>query len=222
MGIIKRLRRITTARIDTFLDGLENPEAVYPELLNELREQVQVAERAEGKSRAAFLSAQRKVDEIVGRLVRVERGVQQALVLGDDETSRDALAVQLASEKEFEETSALLEDTEKAYEQARGTRLQLQAELTRLKEGKEEILERARSAKTDERSAEQAGGGTSLLQQVTTMAGKLKDMACGDEAIETPLDVESAHLDYRMRQLNRAAEIEKRLDQLRQETSPKA
>ena len=85
MGLLKRLRRITKARIEAFLDSVETPELVLPRLVAELGEKVQEAANAEAKSIGATKGAQRKLDEATGRATRLQRGAKLAIDVGDEE-----------------------------------------------------------------------------------------------------------------------------------------
>ena len=53
MGLISRIRRITVSRIENFLNTVENPEVLFPQLVREMEDQVRAAISAETKALAA-------------------------------------------------------------------------------------------------------------------------------------------------------------------------
>jgi phage shock protein A len=109
---IKRITRITTGRIESFLSEVDEPEKVLPQLAREMEQAVRSAASAEAKSLAALKSAQRKFDEVTGRSLRLERGAQLAVQQGDDALARDALAAQIQVEKDAATAKKELEASE--------------------------------------------------------------------------------------------------------------
>ena len=53
MGLISRIRRITVSRIENFLNTVEDPEVLFPQLVREMEDQVRAAISAETKALAA-------------------------------------------------------------------------------------------------------------------------------------------------------------------------
>ena len=115
MGKIDRLKRITMARIEAFLDSLEKPELILPQLLNEMEQQMRDAAAAKAKALSAVKGARRRLDEATGRSLRLERGAALAVRAGDLKTARQALAAQLEAEQQYQRHQTELENVEKAY-----------------------------------------------------------------------------------------------------------
>ena len=63
MGIFKRLHRITIGRIETFLDKAENPEHLFPVLIEEMQTQLKAATSAEAKATVALKQATRDLEK---------------------------------------------------------------------------------------------------------------------------------------------------------------
>ena len=220
MGLIKRLARLTGARIEAFLNAVEDPETLFPQLIREMEGKVGEAQKAEAKALSAVKSAQRKLDELVGQIRRRERGAELALAKGDEETARDALAAQLGVEKDIDQREAALSLAESALAQARDARTQIQEELEKLRARKEEILARARAArmrkKVQQTISWPAGSGKSILDEVTRMEAKVLETEAGVQ-IQREMDTGtgSPSLDERLSKLEKEAEVEKRLAALR-------
>ncbi|MFP4354959.1 MAG: PspA/IM30 family protein [Phycisphaerae bacterium] len=126
MALIRRLQRITLGRIEAFLESLKAPHAVLPGLLAELDRAVDSAAQAEAKALSAFKSAQRRIDEANGKLLRLEQGAQLALSRDDEPLARRALAEQIRVQQEGESLAQRFEQARQAHASARQVRKQLQ------------------------------------------------------------------------------------------------
>ena len=144
MGKIDRLKRITMGRIEAFLDSLEKPEYILPQLLKEMGRHVTEASNAKAKALSAVKSARRRLDEANGRVFRLENGAKLAVQADDTETARQAIAIQIQAEQQSQERRAELELAEKAYQSASAVCTQLAANLTELKEKKTALLKQHR------------------------------------------------------------------------------
>jgi len=220
MGLINRLKRITEQRIDAFLDGLEDPEAMYPLLLKELEDHAKKAGKAVVKAQGAVRNTQRNMDEAEGRRLRFHSGAKLALKMNDELTSRDALRAELLAEEDIEKAQVELSKAEEALHQSLSTAQQLNRQLNRLEEKKDEILNRAKLAEVQEEvNAAAKATGTqqnAVLDQVSKLAGKVKGFATRDEEVD---DLEEgADLEARIRKLEREAEIERRLSAMRDQS----
>ena len=151
MGLIKRLKRITFAKIELFLQSLEDPEIVFPRLIVELEERLADACRAEAKSMSAIHAVQKRADELSGRLARLDKAAELALKKGDDALAKEALAAQMDTEQALARCRQELGQTEIALGQAGEAREHIREELDELKSRKQEILSRARLAKVQKK-----------------------------------------------------------------------
>lgn len=154
MALIKRLKRITLGRIEAFLRACETPEVVFPQLVRDMGDKIKLAINAEAKARSAQLSAQRKLDEANGKLLRYQQGSGMAARLGDGDTARRAAEAQLKVRQEIERRTVALEKADRAHDDARATRLQLQEQYEVLKDKRDDILERVRVLRARQDAAE--------------------------------------------------------------------
>lgn len=144
MGKIDRLKRITMARIEAFLNSLEKPELILPQLLNEMERQVREAAAAKAKALSAVKGARRRLDEAVGKSLRLEQGAALAVRADDLKTARQALAAQIEAEQQHQRHQAELEAAEKAYLAADAVCVQLSENRDALKKKKGELLRQHR------------------------------------------------------------------------------
>jgi phage shock protein A len=218
-GLTSRLKRITVSRIQAFLETVDEPEAVFPKLVGEMQKRIGDAVNAESKAAAAFKANQRRLDESLGRSVRLEKGAEMALRQGNEPLAREALEAQVRVERRNDDQRLALEQSERALVQARESRLHLEVQLEELKRRKKEIISRARSAKNAagvrRRAWKIGASGAAILDEVARM-----EQVAGENEISSGIAGELSgtferSLEYRLRSLEREAEIERRLDSIK-------
>jgi len=223
MGLISRLKRITRGRIEAFLDSVEDPELILPQLIDELADQVRQAGAAEAKALSAVKSAQRKLDEASGRAARLQRGAELAVQADRMNMARQALAAHLEAERDVEARQTALDSAESAHRDANAVRCQIQAELKDLKARGDEIVARSRAArqkkdllKTAAKSIDAEPGSKSILAEVARME-ELVDHA--EAEVQVADDLRHAlgptFPDERARDLERDTEVRNRLEALK-------
>lgn len=223
MGLISRLKRITRGRIEAFLDSVEDPELVLPQLVDELADQVRQAGAAEAKALSAVKSAQRKLDEASGRAARLQRGAELAVQADRMNMARQALAAHMEAERDVQAKQAVVDSAESAHRDANSVRCQIQAQLKDLRTRRDEIIARARAArqkkdllKTAAKSIDAEPDAKSILAEVARME-ELVDHA--EAQVEVADDLRQAlgptFPDERARNLERDAEVRTRLEALK-------
>lgn len=218
-GLVSRLRRITVPRINAFLETVEDPEVIFPQLIREIQNTIADAVKAEGKAAAALKADQRRLDESTGRSIRLAKGAELALRQGVESLAREALAEQVKADRISEDLRYALERSEAALLEARELHRHLENQLEELKQRKREILARARSAKrtagTYRRTDRIRATGAAILDEVSRMQqmGEANEIARGLPG-RLPGKFERS-LEDRLRILEREAEIERRLDLIR-------
>ena len=220
MGLITRIRRITLSRIEYFLNSVEDPEVLFPQLVREMEDQVRAAVSAETKALAACKAAERDAAQTRRKLERMARGAEIAVGKGDNETARDAVRAQIALESDLKIQEDAITRAQRAYEDAHSARIQIEEQLEELRTKKNEILTRARIAKT-QRKIERtvsgtAGSASSILDAVVSLESKV-DEAEAEVEIRRGMDKSRAtpSLERRIEELERNEEIEKRLAELK-------
>jgi phage shock protein A len=220
MGLIQRIRRLTVARIENFLNTVEDPEVIFPQLVREMEDQVRAAIDAEAKALAALKSAERDAGNTRQKLDRMLRGAEIAVEKGDDKTARDAVKAQIALESDLKVQDDAVTRAGRACEDAKAARMQIEEQLNELRTKKNEIITRARVAKTQQKIEKTVSGrvssATSILDAVDRMEGKV-------EEVEAELEIRrdmgkggvTPSLERRLDELERDSEIEKRLAELK-------
>ncbi len=221
MGLFKRLHRITMGRIEAFLDQVEDPERVFPILIEEMEKQLVQASEAEAKASAAVKQAERDLERHQQRLEKYNRGARQALEKQDEDTARLAVEAQIDGEKVMGIAQQNLDRSVDALDRAKVSRKRIQQQLDELRCKKDALLTRARIAKTQSNIQRTVSGGVGSSDSILDAVARLEAHV---EEVETQLEIQadltgegevSPSLEKRLRELDHEAEIEKRLSELR-------
>ena len=230
MGLFKRLHRITIGRIEAFLNRVEDPEIVFPQLIREMEEQLQTAAEEEAKAAASLKKAEIEVEKNADRIDKLGRGAALAVKEGDEKTARDAVAAQLDVEEVQAQAQDNLQRAGGTLDRAQAARKQIQAQLEELKAKKNDIIMRSRVAKARKKIQETVSGSVgstdSILDAVARLEAhveeteaelELQAKLAGDASTAT-----SPSLEKRLEELDRNAEIEKRLAALKGQAGDEA
>ncbi len=220
MGLLQRLKRLTIGRIESFLTTVEDPELVFPQLLAEMEDQVRAAADAEAKAMAAVKAAERDTGKVKTSLERVGSGAEMAMGQGDEDTAREAVTTQIKLEADLAQKEAACAAMQGAYADAKAAREQIQSQLDELRSKKDEILTRARVAKSRQKIEKtvhgQASSADSILDAVAKLEANVEE-AEADLEVRQQLDggTGSPSLERKLDDLEKNAELEKRLAQLK-------
>ena len=221
MSIFKRLHRITLGRIEAFLDGAEDPEKVFPVLVQEMEDQLKAATEAEAKAIAAQRSAQRDLQRQEEKVQRFGRGASLAMKKDDEETARMSVEAQIEAEKILAISQQNVDITTDAYDHATAARKKIQRQLDELHAKKDEILTRARVAKAQQKIQRTVCGSIGSSVSILDAVARLE---CHIEETEAELEIQasltgdasaSPSLEKRLAELGHEDEIEKRLAMIR-------
>jgi len=225
MGKIDRLKRVTMARIEAFLDTLEKPEFILPQLVREMAQQVQEAANAKAKSLSAVKGARRRLDEASGKVLRLENGAKLAVQTDDMNTARQAVAALIEAEKKLDRCRTELEQAEKAYQSASAVCVQLTENLAELKEKKTKILKQHRQQQLTKQLQEQytqsvIDPGNDLFDTIARMETKI-DQQQSELEIQSELTktLGIGFREERVKKLERDAEVDRRLSELKNQTA---
>ncbi|VGO11623.1 Phage shock protein A [Pontiella desulfatans] len=209
MGLLSRLKDISTGKVKAFLDEAERPEEMIPQLLNELQSQQQALRNAEAKSLTAVRAAQRRLEETMGRALRLERGAELALKKGEEETAREALREQLKVEQVVPRQREQVEQAQKILDDVRERGNALKAQIALVKEKEVQLKTRPEPALSPDRTEP-------LLKKVAEMEERvLTEEAEAEANREVNQNLRKRSLDERLFELEKNDEIEKRLNQIK-------
>jgi len=220
-GFLKRVRRLTMGKINAFLDGAENPEQVFPQLVAELRDECRRAVDAEAAAVAALRRREQEHNDVKAEVEKWAGRAELAVNEGDDGLARSALERQLAAERQMGGAEDALAVARRAAELARDARADLHDKLETLERRRDEILARARAANQQAEVQKvladvEAGGHGSILDAVARMEEKVAEAearagAYGDVAAQAA----GKDLESRFRELERKQSVEDRLAELK-------
>lgn len=224
MGLIRRLKRITMARIEAFLESIETPERVLPQLVEELAGAVREAANAEAKALSAVKAAQRRLDQAVGKAARMQETARLALEIDQDvDTARRALAAQIDADRDAAARRDGLARAEEAYRDAAGVRAQIQAQLGELKARGDAILARGRVTRIRRQAQGLDGRGPArdgnLLDTIARLEAAVEaDVLEADATGAAARRLHGEDLGAQIDRLDRDAEIDRRLADMKRKT----
>ena len=222
MGLFTRLHRVTVGRIEAFLSRVEDPELVFPVLVNEMEEQLKAAAEAEAKASATLKHSEREVQKHKETIDKYGKGAYLAIREGDEETARQSLDAQIQAEQASDFSQRNHEIAQRSLERATLSRKRIQQQLGELRTKKDEILTRARVAKVQKKIQSTVSGtvgsSDSILDAVARLEAQIEEAEAELEiqASFTGEGTASASLEKRLEELSNEAEIDRRLAELKQ------
>ena len=226
MSFFQRIHRLTVARIEAFLSTVEDPEILYPQLLREMEDKVREATEAEASVMASVKTTQREMEQLKTKIERMRKGSELAMAKGDEATARDALSAQIKLEADLNRREEQLPRLQQAVEDARNSRKEIQSQLTEMRDKKDEIISRARVAKTQKKISKtvhgKAGSASSLLDSVSQLESKVEETEAQIE-IQREMTGEGGggSLDKRLKDLEKSVDVDDRLAALKKKVTSK-
>lgn len=221
MNLIKRMVRISNARIESFLSSVEDPELMFPQLVREMEEQVKVAIESEAQVLTAVKTAERAVTETRTKIQRMETGASSAMQNQDVDTAREAIAAQLELESTLARRTESYDRAQAGYQNARVVRLQTQEKLEEIRGRRDELISRARLAKSQkkiERTIHSPLAATdSILDTIERMETQV-EQAEAELAVEREIRGNApatTSLENKLNKLATDSEVESRLNELK-------
>jgi phage shock protein A len=229
MGILNRIKRVTTGRLEMFLSKSENPEVIFPQLIVEMEDQVRAATEAEAKAMTVAKQAEQALNGAKEQLQKMTQGATLALEKGDEAMAREAVEAQVTLEAEIIRREAAVEVAQESLADARAARQQTQQQLQEIRAKKDEILTRARVVRSQERIERTVSGPAastgSILDAVAAIEAKVEEqeanLAVRRELAGSAPGSGSSSLERRIDDLNNESEVDRRLAALKEQLSAK-
>jgi len=221
-GFLKRVKRLTMGKIDAFLDGAENPEQVFPQLVKEMRDECKKAIEAEATAVAALKRREQDYKETEAEIEKWGKRAELAVKDGDDDLARVAIEKQMAGEKRLEDETRALANARSAADRAREAREDLHNKLETLEHKRDEILARAKAARQQEQvqkvlAGVEAGSGGSILDAIARMEEKVVEAEARAGAYtEVADEVSGGDTEKKFRQLESKQTVEERLASIKE------
>jgi phage shock protein A len=159
MSIMKRLRDITVATLNEYLEQAEDPVRLIDQYLAARREQLQQSERLYQQC-IAHASAMRQ--QYLSALETKEKREQQAIVAlkaGEEEMARLVLQEKLQAEEKSEQYKKLYEDAQQSVLELSEEMKQMRADYQEVAEKRSYYLARMEAARLRQRMNERMGFG---------------------------------------------------------------
>lgn len=223
MGILKRLHRVTVGRIEAFLDRVEDPEVVFPILIEEMEDQVRAATEAEARAMASVKMAERNVKNHQAQIERFTKGARMAVGQNNEDTARLMLEAQIEAEKKLSAAQDNLETAKNSQGYATISRKRIYQQLEELRAKKDEILTRARIAKAQKKVQQtvtgSVGSSDSILDAVARLEANVEETEAELELLATLAgeSILDTGLEMQLEELEQKSEIDKRLAELKQQ-----
>jgi phage shock protein A len=212
---------MSNARIEAFLSSVEDPEILFPQLVREMEEQVSKASEAEAQALTALKLAERTRDTAKVNVKRMQNGAELALKSNEETTAREAISAQLDLEKALQQKTEACERAQGVYENARATRIEVKKKLDETRAKQNEILTRARLAKTQKKIAQTINSpihsSDSIIDAIERLESKV-DQAEAELEVGRELADDGqvkVALEQRLEQLETEQEVEKRFAELK-------
>jgi phage shock protein A len=221
MNLIKRMMRISNAHIESFLSSVEDPEKMFPQLVREIEEQVGKAAESEAQALTALKLAERTQQTAESNVKRMLAGAELALKNSDEVTAREAIAAQIDLEKALKQKTEACERAKESYENARAVRIQIREKLDETRAKQDEILTRARAAKTQHKIEKTlnspAHSSDSIIDAIERLESKV-EQAEAELAVEREMAGNGSSdiaLKQRLEQLEMEQDVEARMAALK-------
>ena len=214
MGLLSRLKDISTPKLIAFLEESDQPERLIPQLQDELIKQQKALWNAEVKSLTVVRAAQRQLEETMGRALRLQRGAELALKKGDEATTREALREQVRVENTLPKQRRQVEQTQQILDEVRERTTITKKQIAILHEKKDLLKNWAA------RSSAQPSVDTSepLLNQVAKMEECIHTNEVEQDARhEVNEDLRKRSLDERLLELEKNEELDRRIALLKKD-----
>jgi phage shock protein A len=213
MGLLSRLKNISTPKLVAFLEESDQPELLIPQLQDELIKQLKALRNAEVKSLTAVRAAQRRLEETMGRALRLERGAELALKKGDEATAREALREQVRLENTLPEQRRQVEQVQKILDDVRERTAVTKKQIELVEEKKEQLKIRRRPIEKPLIDSTEP-----LLNQVARME---EDVYAEEAELAArqavTRDLRKRSLDERLLELEKNEELNRRLAHLKKD-----
>lgn len=173
MGLLKRVGRLSVARVEAFLASVEDPRRLLPQIFRELEECLRQATEREATSLTGVRHAERARHDAQAKVKRMGELAEAAVAKGDEPLAREALRAQVDAELALRLKSAALTIALRTHKDGEVARDRLQRQLDELREKQQEILLRATTDGAGRSiPATDPGGSGGVLDAIARMERK--------------------------------------------------
>ncbi|MFO0660783.1 MAG: PspA/IM30 family protein [Polyangiaceae bacterium] len=169
MGLFDRMSRLVSSNVNALLDRAEDPRKSVELMLEEMKEQITLAQRELVSSFATEKQLAKKVEELDADAERWARRAELALKADDENLAREALVQKRKVIAERDRTEALLTE-------ARATTLRMKSDIERMEEKAKELEARKASiaARMQQARADTGTGSGSAFDEFRRIENQLE------------------------------------------------
>ena len=219
MSILDRMRRITKANINWFLDKVEPAEQELESKIKELEETVQEGRESAASYGATFKRLQRELEQLERQQGDLKAKAETAIKAGDEAAARKALTEKVKLSERISQIQPGVEHGSKTYNILRDNIVKLQEQLKAAKVKLQDLRARKRVAEA-QNAFEQQLGKTVAVGGDAMAFDRLEDEVLEAEAeVEIRQEIHSDAMTYvqlaeRSRDLQIEAELQAMKDVL--------
>lgn len=216
MSIFDRMRRITKANLNWFLDKVEPAEQELESKIKELAETVQEGRESAASYGATFKRMQRELDQLKQQQSDLKAQAEKALKAGDEATARKALTAKVKLSERISQLQPGVEHGSRTYDLLRDNIVRLQEQLKAAKVKLQDLRARKRVAEA-QNAFEQHLGKTAAVGGEAAAFDRLEDEVLQTEAeVEIRQEIHSdAMTDLQLAERSRDLQVEAELEAMK-------
>jgi len=146
MGFFSRLGKMTQAKVNEALDGMENPIEMLDQKLRDMDKSLNDAKIASAQVLGGFRQTEKKMGEAQQESVEWDEKVKLAMGKGNEDLAKRALAKKLESDKSYEVLKAIYAAEKIKADVLKKRLVVLQAEVEKTRTYRDEAVARITSA----------------------------------------------------------------------------
>lgn len=176
MGIFQRLSDILKSNVNDLIDRAEDPEKMVKQIIIDMQKELNNSTQALGKAVASERIAKKQYDQAAAKSADWESKAKAAIVAGDEELAKKALANKVKADKD---TAQYKEMYDTISQQTETIRTQVEVLKSKLEEAKSRqamLIARSQMADTQKALANATGGfdSSSASEKFSRMEEKIE------------------------------------------------
>ena len=166
MGIFSRLGKMTQAKVNNALDGIENPIEMLDQKIRDMEKSLNDAKLASAQVLGRFHQTEKKMEQAKSESDDWDAKVKLAMSKGNEELARKALAKKLECDKSYEVFKSTYESERVKADALKKKLVELEAEVEKTRSYRDEAAARLANADASEKVNE-------ILANVTTKSNSI-------------------------------------------------
>src|ERR1700682_3917040 len=146
MGIFSRLGKMTQAKVNNALDGMENPIDMLDQKLRDMEKSLNDAKIASAQVLGGFKQTQKKMEEALVQSVEWDEKVKLAMSKGNEDLAKRALEKKLECDRSHELFKTTYESEKIKADTLKKRLAELEAEVDKTRSYRDEAVARLTSA----------------------------------------------------------------------------